>query len=149
MSWDDGQRKRLAMERQILAKYFPQLKWENPTTNTYVWGHLSTNAGNHYGVMLTLPPDYPASCPKAYVYDPNPLPSRGHSLSEASGYMHTLSPHPSGYVQVCHYRNESWLESCTLYKVALKVRFWLEAYEGHLATGNTIDQYLRHMPPAS
>jgi hypothetical protein len=146
MSWDSQQQARLALEKRILAEWFPQFEWHDPTEDTYLKGYLRTNSGRGYGVKVKLTDDYPESPPKALIFDPRPLLDRdGSPLEEYSYEMHTQKTTKKGNVQVCHYNDANWTESVTLCKVILKVRLWLEAYEGHLTTGNSIDHYLPHM----
>jgi hypothetical protein len=64
-------------------------------------------------------------------------------LLSTSGSMHTLGG-VKGCVQICHYSSSNWSPNVTLYKVILKGRLWLEAYEIYLRTGNDIDTYLPH-----
>ena len=62
-----------------------------------------------------------------------------------SAEMHLLDPDEHGHPQICHYRDDVWTPNVTLYKVVMKGRFWLEAYEAHMRTGKAIDTYLPHM----
>ena len=59
--------------------------------------------------------------------------------------MHTLSNGPNGEVQICHWRQNRWHSGITLNKVILKVILWLEAYEQHLVTGQSINEFVRTM----
>jgi hypothetical protein len=61
-----------------------------------------------------------------------------------SGSMHLLEPSKKGDIQLCHYVKNDWTPNNTLYLVALKALVWINAYEGHLSTGNPIDFYLSH-----
>ncbi len=58
--------------------------------------------------------------------------------------MHTLGVR-DGSTLICHFKPSRWVPSNILYLVALKGRIWLEAYEGHLRTGNRLDNFLPHM----
>ncbi|MDO9016923.1 MAG: hypothetical protein Q8S73_20340 [Deltaproteobacteria bacterium] len=146
MNWSLEQRRRLAAERTFLAQYFPALRWVDPAGNTAIEGDLRTNAGNVYGVRVVLPPDFPDSQPDALICRPRPLPTLpGFSLHLTSAAMHTLEGDGQGNVRICHYSAERWAANISLYKVVMKVRFWLEAYEGHLRTGQSIDAFLKHM----
>ncbi len=147
MSWTKLQQKRLVIESEILKKYFRECQWINPndSSQTQVEWKATTNSGKEYTLRVRVPEDYPNSQPVLLVVSPFPL--RGHDGSKMTGLgvdhsMHTLSP-VDGFVQVCHYRG--WSPDLTLYRVFLKGRIWLEAYEGHLRTGNRIDDYLHHM----
>jgi hypothetical protein len=59
--------------------------------------------------------------------------------------MHTLENGPSGAVQICHWRDDRWHSGITFDKVMLKVIVWLEAYEQHLSTGDSIASFVGTM----
>ncbi|MTJ07730.1 hypothetical protein [Anabaena sp. UHCC 0204] len=148
MSWNQVQRQRLALERDILHKYFPQFNWINPTdtNNTRIEGEVKTNVGNVYKLRVYVPSDFPNSLPDMVVISPYPLKGdKGQDMKQhetSSSSMHTLTPR-DGYVKICHYRD--WLPNITLYKVVFKGRLWLEALEAHKRTGQPIDAFLGHM----
>ena len=58
---------------------------------------------------------------------------------------HTLGRNNEGFLRICHYLCTHWNGLHTFYEVFVKGRLWLEAYEGHISTGNSIDYYLGHM----
>ena len=125
---------RLQQEIAILEKYFPRkYKFENLyLDNELLDVGVKTQSGKVYRLNIKLKPDYPNSMPSVYVVYPLPLHKYdGSVISGASHDMHTLSNDGS-----------NWNPNQSLYKVILKARIWLEAYEGHLATGNPIDNYL-------
>ena len=131
-----------------MRRFFPTMKWHNPMTpgSTYVEGPLTTNAGRSYQIRVYVPEQFPAICPSMIVSYPAPLRNRrGNVMTDASASMHTLGVRDGGTL-ICHYHPARWVPENTLYKVLLKGRIWLEAYEGHLSTGNDIDFYLNHMP---
>jgi hypothetical protein len=135
---------RLQLEIAILEKYFPRkYKFENLyLENELLDLGLKTQSGKVYRLNIKLKTDYPNSMPSVFVTFPLPLLKKdGSSLTGASHEMHTLSNDGSN-VQICHFKPENWNPNQSLYKVILKARIWLEAYEGHLATGNPIDNYL-------
>ena len=148
MTWDADQRRRLALEKQILDKRLPQFRWFNPALPgaAYLLGTITTSARNTYGVKVTLPANYPSGFPRGYIVRPKPLTGcRGRPLLATDVTMHTLPPDEEGHVQVCLYRADRWVESNTIFKVVVKIQLWLEAFEAHLATGQPIDRYLCHM----
>lgn len=49
-----------------------------------------------------------------------------------------------GCTQICHYKPVEWTNDNTLYQVTMKGLIWLEAYEAHLRTGNSLSNYLQH-----
>ena len=149
MAWSEKQRYRLAQEKKILEKHLLGFDFYNPTDHTYVFGNFQTNCDNKYGVRVEIPSGFPDQCPKAYITSPNPLWGyRGTETIQSYGVshdMHTLSTHEAGWVQVCHFKSERWNASYTVYKVLIKVRLWLEAYEGHRSTGRIINNFLGTM----
>jgi hypothetical protein len=147
MSWNQLQRQRLGLEKEILHTYFPQFSWINPidSNNTRIEGEVKTNVGNVYKLRVYIPSDFPNSLPDMVVISPYPLKGyQGQDMKrhETSSSMHTLTPR-DGYLKICHYRD--WLPNITLYKVVLKGRIWLEALEAHKRTGQPIDAFLSHM----
>lgn len=145
--WSQAQRQRLAVEKDILTKYFPSFTWINPadSNNTRIEGQIKTNVGNIYKLRVYVPSDFPNSRPDMVVISPYPLKGYGgKDMKEhgTSSIMHTLDPR-DGYLNICHYKD--WLPNITLYKVVLKGRIWLEALEAHKRTGKQIDQFLSHM----
>lgn len=161
---------RMKVETAVLNKYFPKFKWIPEDDPERLEVELRTNSGNLYQLTLFLPLDYPNSQPEMVISDPCPLmeyrediddeeneddydfeddedednyDDEPNALLNASGSMHTLQA-IDGCVQICHYRSSNWSPRITLYKVILKGRIWLEAYEIYLKTGNDIDTYLPH-----
>jgi hypothetical protein len=149
-AWTGEQQQRLQYERQILMKYFPQFTWLEPRTpgKTRLEGYLKANSGKQYKLRLTIPLDIPNSVPSLLLISPAPLyDHKGVSMVEydTSAEMHMLSPE-EGYIKICHYRPSNWHPNITFYHVLMKARLWIEAYEGHKATGRPLDYYLKHQP---
>ena len=135
---------RLQDETLILDKYFPRkYRFENlNSSNEFLDVGIKTQSGKVYRINIKLEPDYPSSLPRVYVVYPLPLLKYGGSiLNGLSHAMHTLY-NDGDKIQICHYKNENWNPNQSLYKIMLKARIWLEAYEGHLRTGKSIDDYL-------
>jgi hypothetical protein len=148
MGWTTNQQKRLSHELVILRRFFPSMTWQNPTVPgaTYVEGPLWSNSGARYQLRVYVPAQFPAICPDMIVAWPAPLRDhRGKAMTKASNSMHTLGTRDGG-TMICHYNPARWVPENTLYKVLLKGRIWLEAYEGHLRSGNQIEYFLKHMP---
>ncbi len=149
MAWSESQRYRLAIEKKILEEHLPGFSFFNPTDNTYVSGRFESNSKKSYEVRIVIPSGFPDECPKAYITHPNPLWGYNQSKTiksyETSHEMHTLTSHPNGWVQVCHFKQSRWNASHTIVKVLIKVRIWIEAYEGHLSTGKFINHYVKDM----
>jgi hypothetical protein len=108
---------------------------------------LRTNRGNAYTLRLVAGPRYPDVIPRAYLVAPHDLrDARGTRLTDlgVSVSMHLLSPEGAN-PQICHDHPGRWNASQTLYKVAVKVRVWLEMYEAHLENGLPLDTWLSHV----
>lgn len=143
---------RLILENQILSKdglsQFKIYKSEQGISY-FLRGEHKTSIGNSYAIWSPIPNGYPCSCPPVYIYKPNPL--RGFmSLKTINSYgvshaMHTLGNGPNGEVQICHWRPSVWHGGITFNKVMLKVVLWLEAYEQHLSSGQSIETFVRTM----
>lgn len=137
--------KRIEQEQIILQRYFAKrfVFVGLNTINPYVDLGLQSNSKKVYRIRVELPSDYPNSLPKVFMTLPKPLRNHaGSPITEVSHAMHTLSP-SNGDVQICHYKPGNWNPNVTIYKIALKVRIWIEAYEGHLRTGKDIDSFLK------
>lgn len=69
------------------------------------------------------------------------LAQRSLSLPQDSSAFHTLTG-IDGHIAICHFYPPHWNAQNTLYQVFMKGRLWIEAYEGHLATGEALSVYL-------
>ena len=147
MSWSESQRTRLGVEKGILDKYFPndRVRWSNPSNvNSWVEITMASNSNKVYKIRVYLAADFPNSCPEMVMVSPQNLKQRnGRALPTMSDAFHTLEQR-DGYTKICHYRPGLWTAEITLYQVFMKARLWIEAYEGHIATGNNMDVYLKH-----
>jgi len=148
MPWTVEQQVRLQQERQIIDKYLYALKpvWHFPTIpgSAYIEVSMKTNSATVYPLRLFIPSDLPNSVPRVYVWATlRDYSYRNLADTGVSANMHLLGPE-DGHVQICHYRSTNWSPNVTFYKVFMKARLWLEAYEGHKQTGKSLDQYLRH-----
>ena len=147
MSWSESQRTRLGVEKAILDKYFPndRVRWSNPSNvNSWVEITMASNSNKVYKIRVYLAADFPNSCPEMVMVSPQNLKQRnGTALPEVSAIFHTIGM-KDGYNKICHYQPELRTADITLYQVFMKGRLWIEAYEGHLTTGNNMDVYLKH-----
>jgi hypothetical protein len=143
---------RLGYENQVLKQdglsQF-QVYYDASRNSYYLSGEHRTNIGKAYTIWSPIPSNFPYGCPPVYIYKPNPLVGYA-GLKTVNSYgvsheMHTLSNGPNGEVQICHWRQSRWDSSITLNRVMLKVALWLEAYEQHLATGQSINEFVRTM----
>lgn len=140
-----AQKRRLGREKEIIDSYFPGFGWYRHHDETFVEGPLTTNSRCRYALRVIIPQDYPSSVPAAFVTNPVLLDSRGRELADRgpSDTMHLLES-LGNWTGICHHHPARWNANTTLYKVILKVRVWLEAYESHLRTGKNIDTLLTH-----
>ena len=146
MPWSASQQKRLAFEKDLLERYFPgRVTWINPTGDTRVEIRVACTNNTQYTLRIYIPGDYPGSCPKMVVsYPPYCLrKSRGIEMDSPSNDDHTWQS-KDGCTQICHYKPAEWTDDNTLYQVTMKGLIWLEAYEAHLRTGNSLSNYLQH-----
>ena len=112
------------------------------TDKPYLIAAQQTNSGEIYTIKIDLSNSYPNFIPEAFIVNPRPLLTRSREpMLGASHSMHTL-PGKDGCVQVCHYGPRDWHPNVLLYKIILKIRVWLEAYEHHLKTGEPLNKYL-------
>jgi len=139
---------RLKQENAILSRFFPgrfNFIAQNGVVKYLDLG-MRTKSGKVYRSKMVLK-NFPYSQPEVYIVYPNPIYDKsGNMLSDigVSAGMHLLTPDDENNIQLCHYVSGNWNPNVTLYKVAIKALIWLEAYEGHLKTGNPIDHYLSH-----
>ena len=140
MPWTQAQRKRLAAEKSVLEHYFPGcVKWIDPTGDTKVEVALKTNNVNEYTLRVYVE-NFPNAVPDLVVVSsPKPMPDWGYS-----SVSHTLGTR-DGYLRICHYHDSQWTDRSSLYEVIMKGRVWLEAYEGHIRTGQPMSYFLREM----
>ena len=146
MGWTYEQQQRLNKEWEILQKYFPQFSFKTSGATVCLEGNIWTNSSELYSLRLYVPADLPNSVPDVVITYPYPVKDRnGRSLTDYgySGAMHLLSPR-DGYPRICTYKATFWNPNRTFYNVLMKVRIWLEALDGHRATGNPLDHYLKH-----
>lgn len=139
------------MEHQVLQREgFDQFSvYHHASSDTYsASGTASANSGRRYYLYIPIPSGYPNERPPLYVTDPNPLRMfDGTPVSSlgVSHQMHTLTPHGSGWPQICHWRDTRWHSGILLQKVFLKGLLWIEAYEQHLATGRPLADFVLAM----
>lgn len=145
---------RIRLEKQIMSKHLPQFRLYRSGADRCFIGTQTTTVNNRkYKLRLNIPTHYPDQKPLLYVISPvtlyqyknlNTVNSVGLSHS-----FHTLSNGPNGCVQICHSNNSSWNASKTCVGVFMKGILWLEAYETHLTTGESIanifDNWQRRM----
>ncbi len=148
MGWSSQQSARLRLELEITARYFPSFHLNDSIIpgHAILEGTMRSNSGAEYLVRLHVPADLPNSVPIVEIVSPVLRDRFGHPLVDlgTSYPMHLLKPE-NGAVRICHYSTSHWNPNITFSKVLLKVRAWIEAYEGHLDSGFPIDHFLPHM----
>ncbi len=149
--WSAEQRQRLYIENELLRRegldQFSIYYCEADDTYS-ASGTATANSGRRYSLYMPIPSAYPYQRPSLYVTDPNPLRMfNGIPVSSlgVSHQMHTLAPHPTGWPQICHWRDARWHSGILLQKVFLKALIWIEAYEQHLATGRPLADFVSTM----
>jgi hypothetical protein len=146
MAWSTEQQNRLNKEWEVIQRYFPQFQFGYSGVHLCLEGEMTTNRKATYQVRLYVPNDFPNSVPEVVITWPNPVTDfHGRSLTvyQYNAAMHLLSP-KDGYPRICTYKSTHWNPNRTFYNVLIKVRVWLEALDGHKATGQPLDTYLPH-----
>ncbi len=149
--WTADQRQRLYLEHQVLQREgFDQFSvyYDKSYDSYWASGYGSANSGRRYRLYIPIPSAYPNERPPMYITDPDPLRMfNGNTVSSlgVSHQMHTLTPHTSGWPQVCHWRDVRWHSGILLQKVFLKGLVWIEGYEQHLATGRPLAEFVLTM----
>ena len=142
--WNPEQRRRLAFEEKLVARYMPDSRLYDRTGNTYIDGGARTSGGaNRYRLRICLPSSFPYGKPGLYVISPHPVWMRRRRRTLNSlGTSHAfhVNKNGGGYLNICHTRD--WDASMTCVQVLLKGILWLEAYEGHLRTGRDLADFL-------
>ena len=147
MPWSATQQRRLGFEKDLLEKYFRnRVAWINPTGDTRVEVRVTCTNDKQYTLRVYLPADYPNSCPQMVVSSPSSFlrMKNGSLLNGMSGANHTLGS-KDGCTQICHFNSSLWRDDNTLYQIIMKGLIWLEAYEAHLRTGESLSRYLQEM----
>ena len=136
MSCSEAQKNRLAAEKTVLDHFFPRcVKWTDPTGDTTVEVRLRTNNDNQYTLRIYIG-YFPNSVPDMFVVSP-PEPMLDLEIkaeNHALGKRH-------GHLKIFHHNTIP----SSLYAVVMKGWVWLEAYEGHLKTGEDISDLLSDM----
>ena len=130
----------------IIKAYFhsDEVEWIDRNDDTKLEIYVTCSSDSNYTLRIYLPPDFPNSCPAMVVRSSSGLLRRknGTFLDSISGTDHTLSS-KDGYTQICHFLPRSWKGDKTLFDIVMKGQAWLEAYEIHLQTGDSLDRYLQ------
>lgn len=144
VTWDKYQRVRLAMEKSVLEREFPNFAFYDPTGATYVHGRWTSNSGKEYELQIRLPAGYPDECPVTYITRPSPLPGVTKTIESygTSHDMHTQASDRPGWVRLCTISPQGWSANYSIVKVIRKSLLWIIAYECYLEDGKPISQFL-------
>lgn len=138
---------RKSLEEQVIYHYMgntSSFEFGNLTTSTpYLRIAARTNNGKIYVLRMELE-DYPDVKPNVYV-ECMLKDCHGDPMDGASSSNHTLSAHPNGWTQICHYHPDAWKKNMSLWMVYVRCVLWLNIYEQTLRTGKDMDFYLKHM----
>ena len=131
-------------ETAILERYFPKrYVFAKVKNQSVLQVGIKSQSSKVYQLCVVLPVDYPCSMPDVYIVFPKALKDcNGKSIKAFSHEFHTLECNKEK-VQVCHFLPSNWNPQKSLYLVIMKVKIWVESYEFHLATGKSINDYLR------
>lgn len=145
--WDQKQSERFAFGEALVKKYFPgfSLSYDH-NGNPYFAGWTGTRGRrNNYKLRLELSEFFPDSEPDLFVESPRTLPMFDGSQINSLGTSHYYHVHANknGYVKICH--TDDWDSSCTCVMALLRGVLWVDGYENHLRTGETIHQYLKKL----
>ncbi len=142
--WKKNQQYRLALEKKILERNMPDFHFYEPMKDTYVYGKWTSSVENTYGIMIVIPDAFPEECPSCYITEPAPLMSRQGPLNEFQNNheMHVWKTDITEYTMVCTYKPANWSAAHSLEKVIQKALLWIEAYEAHMITGDSIADFL-------
>eukprot|EP00618_Florenciella_parvula_P014512 CAMPEP_0119483876 /NCGR_PEP_ID=MMETSP1344-20130328/11088_1 /TAXON_ID=236787 /ORGANISM="Florenciella parvula, Strain CCMP2471" /LENGTH=256 /DNA_ID=CAMNT_0007518405 /DNA_START=178 /DNA_END=948 /DNA_ORIENTATION=- len=130
--------KRLKAEASALNTAFPGMpKSLSPTSATVLYK-------GRYTVRVEYGSSFPNAMPECFLEDSGLRFKNGTRVSEmgCSHEYHLLAP-SDGRAQICHGRSSAWRPNNSLASVFVKAFMWLEAYENHLKTGHSLDQYLK------
>ena len=135
---------RKILETAILNRYFDnRFLFTKIGRKEVLLVGVKSQSGNIYQIKIELSEIYPLEMPNAFVVYPKGLKNfNGKRLQAFSHEMHTLEV-DANKVQVCHFLPGNWNPQKSLYLVVMKVKIWIESYEFNLATGKSINDYLR------
>lgn len=146
MKWTAKQQERINAEWEVVQHYFPSFKFKYAGSDLCLEGWMKTNLSTKYQLRLYVPRDIPNSVPMVIITHPDHLVDYNGKSLVSYGQdvaMHLLDP-VGNYPSVCTYKPTHWNPNLTFYNVLIKVRLWLEAYQGHLVTGRPLDHFIRH-----
>lgn len=143
-SWSLQQQQRLAVEEQIIRSEMSHFAFYNKAQggSTTVQGTHTTATNRSYNLCVWIKQAFPNEMPGLYVTTPCPLIGYGGRTIQSYGTSHEMHVWQSDYqdyAKICHCKTEFWTASDTILSVILKGILWLEAFEVHRRTGQSID----------
>ena len=135
--------RRYEAEFGVLRRKLPSNAWMFRDLNgsrPHLAAAVRTRSGRLYTIQIELA-NFPQSVPKVFVTqmlrDCN-----GEEMREGRHSSHTL-PSEHGWTRICHYGPSSWTPNVSLYHIYVKCALWLNVYELHLKTHETMEYYLK------
>ena len=135
--------RRYEAEFGVLKRKLPSNAWtfrDLNGTRPYLAAAVRTRSGRLYTIQIELA-NFPQSVPKVFatqmLRDCN-----GEEMREGRHSLHTL-PSEHGWTRICHYGPSSWTPNVSLYHIYVKCALWLNVYELHLKTHETMEYYLK------
>jgi hypothetical protein len=131
-------------ETAILERYFPKrYVFASIKNQSVLQVGIKSQSAKVYQLCVVLPVDYPNAMPDVFIVFPKALKDcNGKSIKAFSHEFHTLECNKEK-VQICHFLPSNWNPQKSLYLVIMKVKIWIESYEGHLSTGKPISAFLK------
>ena len=142
--WTAEQCERLALEENLVRKYFPNFTAYDRKGDTYYTGWIR-EAGyrGEYKLRLKLPICFPDKKLSMYVELPRILSMKEGGTINSLGSTHDWHNYRNGAdnpVKICF--TNDWDSSCTCLMAVQRGWVWIAAYEIHLITGETIAQII-------
>ena len=138
------------LQDALVHMYFSQFQRVRLSDDdAYYQGDIASDVlGGQVTLRLQYMPTLPEVCPLLFVWNPiaiplNPEVFPGETINSKGccHNFHTNSNGPGGRVSICHISASMWDPSMVYVQVLLKGAMWLNAYEGHLQTGQPISEY--------
>ena len=143
---DLEQSERIEFEDALVRKFFPEFALQyDMKGNPYFVGWTGKNGRrNNYKLRLKLSSSFPDFEPELLVERPRTLRMfkdlRTINSLGCSHKYHVNGKGDKGGVKICF--TDDWDASCTCVMALLRGILWVDGYEHHLRTGETIDAYL-------
>jgi hypothetical protein len=145
-NWTESQRVRLAYEEMLLKQEISHFWFQDRTSAglTTARGKHTTARNRAYTMCVWMKAGYPDEMPDLYIIEPCPLYGYQNKTVQSYGtshQMHAWTPDWNDYVKICHTKEDYWSAADTIVSVVLKGFLWLEAFEVHCRTGQSIDAF--------